>query len=418
MRRADLEKLLGGYSAGILTPDEEQALYAAALEDQDLFDALAGEQPLRDLLQDPVVRARLLAAVSDQPLPWHGRILGWVMQPRVLACCAVLFCLVVTLTIWQLRHRRQTPVLTAQVSESAPLSELPGVVSQVPVPPAAPAAQPSKPLLQPLARDADGPKTKALLDSGAVTNAPANAPIAASEPFAKKQELAEAKPGNTGVIGGVPESRSQLPPVGAPPAANTVDSTGAVQAAPSAPPPDLPLPVRQYALGRAVNPAPPAPVVPAARKMEALQAESLKVRPQVSPLHWAVFRRRPGEEFVGGEPGNLQAGDEVKLRVQSNAAGYVYVVEKQLPLASSHLESGQSFETVIPPRDQGQRTLNLWFSDRPIDWARPVDLRSGLFTAGSGGQQAKDVSTNVAAPAGAGGNFLRPVPVTITLNYQ
>jgi hypothetical protein len=132
-----------------------------------------------------------------------------------------------------------------------------------------------------------------------------------------------------------------------------------------------------------------------------------------------VFRRRPGEEFVGGDAGNLQAGDEVKLRVESSSPGYVYVVEKQLPLASSHLEAGQSFETIIQPRDPGMRSLTLWFSDRPMDWSRASEQRTALFMAGSGGQQAKDVSTNVAAPPpGARGNLLAPVPVTITLNYQ
>ena len=39
MNREDIQKLLGGYATGTLTPEEQQALFSAALEDQELFDA-------------------------------------------------------------------------------------------------------------------------------------------------------------------------------------------------------------------------------------------------------------------------------------------------------------------------------------------------------------------------------------------
>jgi len=53
MSPEDIKKLLGGYATDTLTTEERQALFAAALEDQELFDALAREQSLRDLLRDP-----------------------------------------------------------------------------------------------------------------------------------------------------------------------------------------------------------------------------------------------------------------------------------------------------------------------------------------------------------------------------
>ena len=56
MKRDDIDKLLGGYATGTLTAEEREALFAAALEDQQLFEALAGEEPLRELLQDPIVK--------------------------------------------------------------------------------------------------------------------------------------------------------------------------------------------------------------------------------------------------------------------------------------------------------------------------------------------------------------------------
>ena len=60
MPEKDLEKLLGGYATGTLTEEERKALFEAALHDQGLFNALADEQALKELLDDPVSRRRLL----------------------------------------------------------------------------------------------------------------------------------------------------------------------------------------------------------------------------------------------------------------------------------------------------------------------------------------------------------------------
>ncbi|MEP7361687.1 MAG: hypothetical protein ABI972_00395, partial [Acidobacteriota bacterium] len=61
MNHSDLEKLLGGYMTGTLTEAENSALMRAALDDQQLFDAMADGEALRDALADPVFRARLRA---------------------------------------------------------------------------------------------------------------------------------------------------------------------------------------------------------------------------------------------------------------------------------------------------------------------------------------------------------------------
>jgi len=53
----DFKKLVGGYATGTLTPEERQALFQAALQDQGLFDALAREEALRDALSDPAAGA-------------------------------------------------------------------------------------------------------------------------------------------------------------------------------------------------------------------------------------------------------------------------------------------------------------------------------------------------------------------------
>ena len=76
MPEHELEKLLGGFAADTLTAEERQQLYAAALRDQEIFNALADEQGLKDLLADPIVRRKLLGA-----LPPHrdaGRWRSWL----------------------------------------------------------------------------------------------------------------------------------------------------------------------------------------------------------------------------------------------------------------------------------------------------------------------------------------------------
>ena len=78
MSEHDLEKLLGGFAADTLTPEEKQALYSAALHDQQLFNALTDEQALKELLADPVVRRRLLQALKKTSSSGVGGSLSWL----------------------------------------------------------------------------------------------------------------------------------------------------------------------------------------------------------------------------------------------------------------------------------------------------------------------------------------------------
>src|SRR5690242_15601509 len=112
MKRDDIDKLLGGYATGTLTAEEREALFAAALEDQQLFEALAREEPLRELLQEPVAKARLLAGLEQKPAPWYRRWLrpaAWAIP--VAAMAAVVVSLIVE------RHGRQQPVTIAEVRQ-------------------------------------------------------------------------------------------------------------------------------------------------------------------------------------------------------------------------------------------------------------------------------------------------------------
>ena len=64
MSKDEARKLIGGYATGSLTEAERRVLFEAALQDQELFDELAGEQVLKEVLEEPGARQRLLAALE------------------------------------------------------------------------------------------------------------------------------------------------------------------------------------------------------------------------------------------------------------------------------------------------------------------------------------------------------------------
>ena len=78
MPEHDLEKLLGGFAADTLTAEERKLLYTAALNDQQLFNTLADEQALKELLADPAVRRRLLVSLKQKNATDAGGSLSWL----------------------------------------------------------------------------------------------------------------------------------------------------------------------------------------------------------------------------------------------------------------------------------------------------------------------------------------------------
>jgi len=138
MSREDIQKLLGGYATGTLTATEREALFAAALEDQALFEALAREEPLRELLQDPVAKSRLTAALRTTKVPWLQR---W-LRPALLAGGAAAIALVAFVA---LRNPRQPQVVTiAQVAPPQPPTPQPSAPPVAPPPPKAAEAAPKQ----------------------------------------------------------------------------------------------------------------------------------------------------------------------------------------------------------------------------------------------------------------------------------
>jgi hypothetical protein len=84
----DPKHLLAGYATDSLGEAERNELLRAALDDQELFDALVEEEGLRELLQDPAARQEVLA-VLEQPTGWE-RVRAWFERSATLVDLAAI----------------------------------------------------------------------------------------------------------------------------------------------------------------------------------------------------------------------------------------------------------------------------------------------------------------------------------------
>jgi hypothetical protein len=84
-------KLLAGYATRTLTADEEKRLFRAAAEDQELFDELADEEDLREVLDDFPLRQRVsrLVAERTEPVPALKRLFSFTPWHYAFAGAAV-----------------------------------------------------------------------------------------------------------------------------------------------------------------------------------------------------------------------------------------------------------------------------------------------------------------------------------------
>jgi len=120
MKRSEAEKLLGGHATGTLSEDERRQLFAAALEHQEVFDALMDEEALRELLSDPAAKAQLLAALAPAAAP---KIVPFWRRTGLLGAVASL--LVASLAgIAYLRSPERTPPSLRQEAEKAPAAKV------------------------------------------------------------------------------------------------------------------------------------------------------------------------------------------------------------------------------------------------------------------------------------------------------
>ena len=179
MSREEIEKLLGGYATDTLTGAERRALFEAALEDQELFDALAREQALRDVLRDPAAREQLLESLGPGRPPATARSWLWLRRPAVLAMAGGLATLLIAAGLWMRQSRRveREEVLLADVVKVAPPAAGPAPAAKLAMQQAA--QKPQKAAGAPenrLAKDAGLSRDELSAAPAAAVNAPAPAP--------------------------------------------------------------------------------------------------------------------------------------------------------------------------------------------------------------------------------------------------
>jgi len=149
MTHEQARKLLGGYATNSLTEAERKALFEAALEDQELFDALQQEEALKELLADPASRHQIQQALAETPVlrlaPTRGRI--WVWGGLAGAVAAAILIVAI------MRPNQQPKYQVARVAPQAPVEQAkPAIEAPPPAPlsveqarPAAPAPAKSRP---------------------------------------------------------------------------------------------------------------------------------------------------------------------------------------------------------------------------------------------------------------------------------
>jgi hypothetical protein len=110
MTQDQIRKLLGGYATNALTAEERRVLFEAALEDQELFNALQNEDALRELLDDPVSREQVRAALqTHRPrISWRR----WTFGVAVPAVAAVILIAVM--------NRAISPRAAVQIAHAPP----------------------------------------------------------------------------------------------------------------------------------------------------------------------------------------------------------------------------------------------------------------------------------------------------------
>jgi hypothetical protein len=81
--REESKRLLAGYATGSLSDAERKALFDAALEDQDVFDELAREQALKELIDLPGAKPRLIAALGPERRKSTGARAVWAMAAMI-----------------------------------------------------------------------------------------------------------------------------------------------------------------------------------------------------------------------------------------------------------------------------------------------------------------------------------------------
>src|SRR5581483_175137 len=173
MNHQQLQRLLGGYASNTLTENERKALFEAALEDQDLFNALQQEQALKALLEDPVSRQAIRSALDEpQQANWWSRHWLWGTAGAMAVAAGIIAIVLsrapATKPVEIAVNQDSAQVLPQQKAESAPEPAR----AQPNPPKALKKAQPETPTPPPVSKDVNAPPPSASQPRGGAAEAP------------------------------------------------------------------------------------------------------------------------------------------------------------------------------------------------------------------------------------------------------
>jgi len=322
MTNEEIQKLLGGYATNTLTEAERKVLFEAALDDQDLFNAMQAEEALKDLLSDPISRQQVRQAL-ETPAAAKPAAAWWAWGGAASALMAAV--VIVAVIRWNPAHPRPQEVAsvtaTRPADQPAPLTQEAAAASK-PEPARPKALRPASPAV------AQGPrKDEADLARALPPTSPPAPPAQAEE--------RERPPSRSNASSEAPRSQdaghSQNSQVGQN-ASNARDSISNQT------------PARQEPFQ-----APPASnaLRDSDRRMATMSrvASGLAGGFTTGPLRFSLMKRDSNGDFAA-VPANpdLQKGDAVQIRVVPVLSGYISL---------SQLDRSGTWRRVFPAAGLG-----------------------------------------------------------------
>jgi len=230
MTQDEIRKLLGGYATDTLTEAERKILFEAALEDQDLFNALHDEDALRELLADPVSRHQVRRALEDS-VPADTRRAGFWSRGWVIGTAAIVLASAAAVAIVMVRQTMFHPPAPAIQIASSP----------TPQQQAAPSEQaPAAPKLRNEPRRDARKKAGETVESLRLSPANPAPPPAPERVIPAPVQLETARDAVAPVTGLAVQGQAGAPPqAGASPQANASPMTASFRAATPPPLPDI-----------------------------------------------------------------------------------------------------------------------------------------------------------------------------------
>jgi hypothetical protein len=175
MTRDEIRGLIGGYATNSLTDAERSALFEAALADQELFDELAREQTLKQLLEEPGVKARIVGALAPRPRAWWAKAgldKVWAWAAAGAFAIAVITGILLLKTPPQPEKPQEIAQVTAPEPPVLPAPVAPKKAPSLPVHAPQATAQPQAEATPPKTEPAAVPAAAAPLPPPAPPNAP------------------------------------------------------------------------------------------------------------------------------------------------------------------------------------------------------------------------------------------------------